>query len=197
MKIKAVIFDLDGTITEPFLDFDLIRRKMGLAQNVGSVLEIMAKAPEKHRKQMERILNYYESRAVQESVLNAGAYETLRKLRQMGIHTEILTRNSRSNALAVAEKHNLLFDAVLGREDGPVKPDGYGVLKICGLFGASPKETIVVGDYLHDLLSAKAAGAWAVLLKTHQKCEEFVKYADFTITSLDRLFEIIDNEANA
>ena len=30
MGRSAVIFDLDGTITRPFLDFDAIRREMGL-----------------------------------------------------------------------------------------------------------------------------------------------------------------------
>jgi FMN phosphatase YigB (HAD superfamily) len=30
MHVKAVIFDLDGTITQPCLDFSLIRREMGM-----------------------------------------------------------------------------------------------------------------------------------------------------------------------
>ena len=43
MKIKAVIFDLDGTITKPYLDFDKIRQEMGLAADAGPLLEIMEK----------------------------------------------------------------------------------------------------------------------------------------------------------
>jgi len=30
MQIKAVIFDLDGTITQPFFNFDDIREEIGL-----------------------------------------------------------------------------------------------------------------------------------------------------------------------
>ena len=41
MSIKAVIFDLDGTITEPYFDFDAIRDEMGLDRNSGPVLETM------------------------------------------------------------------------------------------------------------------------------------------------------------
>ena len=45
MRIQAVIFDLDGTLTEPFLDFDLIRREIGLTPDDGGILEAMDKMP--------------------------------------------------------------------------------------------------------------------------------------------------------
>ena len=35
MQIKAVIFDLDGTITQPFFDFDAIRKEMGFPPTPG------------------------------------------------------------------------------------------------------------------------------------------------------------------
>ena len=35
MTITTVIFDLDGTITRPFLDFDAIRAEMGLSADAG------------------------------------------------------------------------------------------------------------------------------------------------------------------
>ena len=41
MPIRAVIFDLDGTITQPFFDFDAIREEMGLNKDSGPVLEQM------------------------------------------------------------------------------------------------------------------------------------------------------------
>ena len=68
------------------------------------------------------------------------------------------------------------------------------MLRLCEQFAVQPAETLVVGDYLFDLLSARAAGAVAVLLKTHEKCSEFAEYADFTVTSLDELLGIIDNK---
>ena len=40
MPIRAVIFDLDGTITQPYLDFDGIREEMGLEKNGGPILEL-------------------------------------------------------------------------------------------------------------------------------------------------------------
>ncbi len=41
MAIRAVIFDLDGTITQPFFDFDAIRAEMGLTREDGPVWEAM------------------------------------------------------------------------------------------------------------------------------------------------------------
>ena len=43
MSIKAVIFDLDGTITQPYFDFDAIRQEIGLAKDSGPLLESMEK----------------------------------------------------------------------------------------------------------------------------------------------------------
>ena len=193
MSIKAVIFDLDGTITQPFFDFDAIRQEMGLTKDSGPVLESMEKMSPERREEAERILHFHERRAVTESRLNTAARETLEALRKAGIHIGILTRNKRSNALAVAEKHNLKFDAIVDREDGPVKPDAFGVLQICRQFGVNSNETLVVGDYLYDLLCAKAAGAVSVLLVNRNNVE-FAEHADFTIETIDQILQIIEDK---
>jgi len=194
MPIKAVIFDLDGTITEPFFDFDAIREEMGLGRNSGPVLESMEKMTPQRRQRAEKILHFHEQRAVTESVLNDGAKRTLSALREVGIHIGILTRNKRSNALAIARKHNLRFDTVVDREDGPVKPDAFGVLRICEQFGVKPGETLLVGDYLFDLLCAKAAGAVAVLLANNKQAGEFAEHADFTIENINEILQIIEEK---
>jgi HAD superfamily hydrolase (TIGR01509 family) len=192
MAIKAVIFDLDGTITKPFFDFDAIREEMGLDKNAGPILEAMEKMTPQQRRRAEKILHFYEQMAVANSRLNAGAKKTLQALRRAGICIGILTRNKRRNVLAVARKHGLKFDAVVDREDGPVKPDGFGVLELCRRFNVKPREAMVVGDYLFDLLCAKAAGAVAVLLTNHHRAEEFTKHADFAIKRIDQILQIID-----
>jgi HAD superfamily hydrolase (TIGR01509 family) len=194
MSIKAVIFDLDGTITEPYLDFDAIRKDMGLAQDSGPVLESMEKMSASERRRVDEILHRHEQKAVTESTLNPGAKETLESLRRDGIFIGILTRNLRENAFAIAGKHNLQFDAVIGREDGPAKPDSFGVEEICRQFGVKPSETMLVGDYLFDLLCAKSAGAAAVLLANHHQSEEFAEHADFCIEKISDILQIIDDK---
>jgi HAD superfamily hydrolase (TIGR01509 family) len=192
MKVKAVIFDLDGTITEPYLDFDKIRAEIGLAPAAGPLLEEMEEMPPAERKRAEEILYKYEHSAIEHSVLNIGASETLKQLRQMGIHIGVLTRNTRSNASAVAKKHNIEFDAVVDRDDGPVKPDPFGVKRLCKHFKVKPAQTLVVGDYLFDLQCAKAAGAIAILMKSSVNSQQFARFADYTIDSLTEIVDIIN-----
>lgn len=193
VKIKAVIFDLDGTITEPFLDFETIRREMGLSQTAEPILEAMQKMSSQERQTAQRILDYHEQKAVAESVLNDGAAQILDALRKKGIRIGILTRNTRANALAIAKKHNLIFDAIYDRDDGPVKPDAFGILSLCSQFGVKPAETLMVGDYLFDLLCANAAGAKAILLANHTDADKFAAHADFVIENIPQILEIIEN----
>jgi HAD superfamily hydrolase (TIGR01509 family) len=194
MPIKAVIFDLDGTITQPYFDFDAIREEIGLARDSGPLLESMEKMTPELRRKAEDILYNHEEKAVIESKLNSGAKHTLLRLRAEGIHIGVLTRNKRDNAYAIASRHNLQFDAVIGREDGPVKPDAFGVLELCRQFGVKPQETLLVGDYLFDLLCAKAAGACAVLLANHHQADDFAEHADFCIENIAGILEIIANK---
>ena len=194
MLIKAVIFDLDGTITQPYFDFDDIREEIGLARDSGPLLESMEKMTPQLRQKAEERLHKHEEMAVIESKLNSGARHTLSSLSEEGIRVGILTRNKRDNAHAIARKHNLQFDAVIGREDGPVKPDAFGVLELCRRFGVRPQETLLVGDYLFDLLCAKAAGACAVLLTNQHQARDFAEHADFCIDNINGILDIIANK---
>ncbi len=197
MPIRAVIFDLDGTITQPYFDFDAIRAEIGIGKDEGPVLEALERMAAQERARAERILHCHEEKALTASTLNPGAKETLCELRRRGLPIGILTRNRKCNAQAIAEKHGLHFDFVVGREDGPVKPDAFGVLYLCRHFGVAPTETLLVGDYLHDLLCARAAKAIAVLIVNHRQADEFLAHADFAIKQLDEVLRIVDDENGA
>lgn len=190
MKMKAVIFDMDGTITKPYFDFNLIRKEIGLPENSEPLLEAMEKMSPSERAKAEKILHYHEQKAIEASELNDMAAETLTELRSEGIPIGILTRNTKANAYAVLNKHGLQFDAVIGREDGPVKPDAFGVLELCRKFDVQPQETLVVGDYLFDLICAIAAGAISVLLVNHKKYD-FENIAHYKIANLSQVLDII------
>jgi len=192
MNIKAAIFDLDGTLTEPLLDFNQIRKEIGLNAASGDILSAIGAMEPAQRRQAYTILERHEQHAALHSRLNGGVTELLAELRNRKLSIGLLTRNTRANTMFVARRHGLDFDAVFDRDDGPVKPDGYGVLKLCGQFGAVPAETVVVGDFLYDLLSAKNAGAIAVLLKTHPQAEKFEKHADYVISQIGELIYLIE-----
>ncbi len=192
MKVNAVIFDLDGTLTEPVLDFGKIRSEMGIASESEDILTAMGAMDPIRQKQAQSVLARHEHHAAQNSQLNDGAAELLSELRRRKIPIGLLTRNTRENTLFVAQRHQLCFDAIVARHDGPAKPDAYGVLELCRQFNATPAKTLVVGDFLHDLLSAQNAGAISVLIKTHPKAEDYRAHADYSISQMSELLDIIN-----
>ena len=50
------------------------------------------------------------------------------------------------------------FAAVLGGDEAPRKPDPAGLLALMARAGATPAETVFVGDSRHDVETARAAG---------------------------------------
>lgn len=196
MKIEAVIFDLDGTLTEPFMDFDMIRRQMGIVSGEPCILGALETMSPAERRHAEAVLYAHEKAAAEHSTLNDGAARLLDTLRSSGIPIGLLTRNTHTNAKFVADKHNLHFDAMVCREDGPAKPDGFGVRLLCRQFNADPARTLVVGDFKHDLEAARNAGAIAILLKNHAKADTFEHIADYVVLHLDDVLSIIDQLEN-
>ena len=190
MKVMAVIFDLDGTITQPYLDFDQIRAEIGIAK--GPILEEMVKMTPPQQQRAEAILIQHELEAAQNSRLNPGTAELLASLRQQKRHIGLVTRNSHDTVRRICLKHNITFDCVITRQDGPVKPHPFSVLRACELLNVSPDQAIVVGDYVFDLISAHRAGAVGVLLNNQDYCADFQQEADYIISSLKELPEIID-----
>ncbi len=185
--VRAVIFDLDGTLTEPVLDFDAIRREIGVD---GPILEALESLDAAGRRRAERILGDHEDRAARESRLRPGAHEVVRALERGGVRTAILTRNTRRSLETVLQIHGLRFDALRTREDGPTKPLPDPVLDLCEALDVPPGAALVVGDYRFDLEAARAAGATAVLLRGPAS-DGFENLADVVVDGLDELLDVV------
>jgi len=192
MRTRAVIFDLDGTITEPYLDFDKIRREIGMPPDAGPILEAMERMPPDDRRRAEDVLRRHEAEAAEASVLNDGAREVLQWLDEKGIRTAVLTRNSRVSVERVLTRHGLRFDAVRTREDGAIKPSPEPVRALCRELGVDPSETWVVGDYLFDVQSGRQAGAKTVLLWPKPERPVWHTQADHVVRHLVELRRLIE-----
>jgi HAD superfamily hydrolase (TIGR01509 family) len=153
---EAILFDMDGTLTAPFLDFDLIKREMGIEG--GPILEALARMDGKKRARAEAVLHGHEHRAASESSLNPGCVELLEWLEKADIKTALVTRNSRKSVATVFERHGLHFDVCITREDGKFKPDPAPLQLACRRLGVKEKDTWMVGDWSHDVEAGNAAG---------------------------------------
>jgi HAD superfamily hydrolase (TIGR01509 family) len=184
-----VIFDLDGTLTEPLLDFDLIRAEIGL--QAGPILEQLVGLGEEERARAEVILRRHEITAIEQAVLADGCEELLAFLRQAGIPHGILTRNMRVAVDHFCQRFGLRFADTFTREDGPPKPAPDGVLHLCARFGVAPAQVITVGDYKFDVLAGRAAGARTALV-TADPPEDLAAWGspDLVVASLRELLRL-------
>jgi HAD superfamily hydrolase (TIGR01509 family) len=163
-RLRAAIFDLDGTLTEPLLDFDAIRAEIGLSP--GPILEQLEGADAAARARAEVILRRHERDAIARATLADGCGELLAHLAARAIPAAILTRNVREVVDTFTRTFGLSFAAVFTREDGPPKPSPAGVLALCAAMGAAPADTLVVGDYKFDILAGRRAGCPTALVTT-------------------------------
>jgi HAD superfamily hydrolase (TIGR01509 family) len=190
-KIQAVIFDLDGTITKPVLDFDKIRAEIGIT--AGPVWETIITMPKDRRKQAEKILLKYELQAARSAELNEGAKEIFDILAQRDIKSAILTRNCRQGWEIVRDKFDLNIPFAFTRETGPMKPDPSAVIQITKTLRISAENSLVVGDYLFDIQAGREAGAKTALLVHNDNLPDYANLADYIIHNLLEIVDIIDN----
>jgi HAD superfamily hydrolase (TIGR01549 family) len=193
MKIRGVIFDMDGTITAPFFDFVKIKDEAGIGDV--DMLDYLATASGPERVRVQAIMTRFEDAGVAEAKLNRGARELLDELVRRGMPTALLTRNTRRSVDGVCRKLNLTFDIIVTREDGPYKPAPEAIWGIAKRWGAEPSEVLMVGDYKWDVLCAKNAGAPCALLADGDEDAEWADSADHIITELTEVIEIIEGKS--
>jgi len=187
---SAIIFDLDGTITKPYLDFDAIRREIGIAS--GTILEAMAKMDGAARARAEEIVLRHEWEAARNGDIYDDAVEVLESCRANEFATAVLTRNAREVVDFLIERHKLPFDTIRTREDGAVKPSPEPVHSICGELKVDPRDSWMVGDFLYDIRSGRSAGTGTILMIGDGAIPEYAGQADFVIRRLREIPAILD-----
>lgn len=205
MRYKYIAFDVDGTLvnalpvavrtlrellqewTGKIYPEDRLYKVMGLTnEDTFPVLGI---------DYSDEFIEQWTRRQAQESsqiTLFAGVKETLDGLKRRGHILGIVTSRSRSEY----EADRRLFDeiepfidyVVLSEMTQEHKPSAQPLLKFMELCGASPEQTLYVGDTIWDMECAASAGAtgcvalWGALDKEIR--------APFRISSPAKLFEI-------
>jgi HAD superfamily hydrolase (TIGR01509 family) len=186
---RAVLFDMDGTLTEPLLDFELIRRDMGIASG-RPILEALAEMEESARRTAQEVLHQHEERAAAGSKLNPGCGELLDCLKQRRIAAAVITRNSRASVRTILDLHRLHFDVLITREDGKFKPDPAPLLEACRRLGVATQEAWMVGDGQYDVEAGRAAGARTLWL-SHGRPRPFAAEPWRTVRDLAELTELL------
>jgi phosphoglycolate phosphatase len=171
--------------------------KPGSIWAAGNTLDLVAAwlpdAPEEERRGLARQVDETCERLAPETATPvtdlARLFETLRASGlSLGVATNDVTRSAAATFERLGVRHYLT--AVLGYDsvERP-KPAADMVLAFCGKAGIEPGEVAVVGDNLHDLIMARAAGAGLAIgvLSGNGLREELAVHADHVIGSIDEL----------
>lgn len=189
-KFDGVIFDMDGTVIEPLLDFAAIRRELGVPPG-RDILQALEDMQPSRRLLSEKLLLNKELSAARNARLMPAADAVLRRIHRAGLKTGLLTRNCKEAMETVLGRFpELTFDVTLSRESGPIKPEPDGIARACGQMGVQPQRTACVGDFRYDMVAARSAGTLAVLLVTGER-PEFADLADVVIAGLDELPDVL------
>jgi phosphoglycolate phosphatase len=192
--IKAIVWDLDGTLIHFKIDYIKARRTaIDILKNYGvpkrlltvniSILENMKSAREYFEKDglnKERIDVIIEevdieiSKIEYEAALNAtiinGIDQVLDYAKNKNLKQAIFTFNTQKNAEISLKTVNLLqyFNIILGRDNVVnLKPHPDHVIQICNQLNVNPNEILVIGDNIRDIEAAINVGAYSIAVLTN------------------------------
>ncbi len=186
MLASAVIFDLDGTLAIFNLDYKTLRAevrsyliKTGVPISVlnvnESVFDMLKNAEIFHKKsgknfeeirsKISAIAEKFELEAAATTNLQSGAIETLKELTRMKLKIGLCTTSSEKVANYILRRFKIeeFFKVVVARDKVKyVKPSTEQFEIALKALEASPMETVIVGDSIVDMQSAKELKAVAI-----------------------------------
>jgi phosphoglycolate phosphatase len=189
--VKALIFDLDGTLiklTLPLesmrsaakefyiqkgLPSDLLEPADGISSSTAKAKEyflsngMSKKEWDDMQEELDEIMSAYERSSAKDVTLIDGVLDTINEITSIGIRAAVLTNNSR-HAMDIIMKYIPLedyFEVIHTRHEAPTpKPYPDGLLNLIKILGLEPQDVIYVGDAMIDGVAASRAGIefWGV-----------------------------------
>jgi phosphoglycolate phosphatase len=214
--VRALIFDLDGTLIDSKLDLILSVNAMlrqldrdelhediisgyigrGAPQLVAQALGEGA-TPEECQRALEYFLTYYEAHKMDNTCLYPGVHEALDKLAHLPM--AVLTNKPVRVSVRILEALGLAgtFRAVYGGNSFETKkPDPQGANTILRELNTAPGQAILIGDSEIDVQTARNAGTLAAAVNYGFGAHDRAAHpADIYLDHLSDLVPLIANGA--
>lgn len=182
--IRAVLFDLDGTMVDsvpdlhlalslmstdlslPAISADTVRRLVGrgterLVRDVLSLSMDEEKAGKRLPEALTRFYRYYRMTNGCQGTVYPGVEKGLRRMRENGLSLACVTNKPAVFTEPLLAKKGLyaFFDLIYSGDSFPLKkPHPLPMQMACAKFGISPRQALVIGDSVNDARAARAAG---------------------------------------
>ena len=184
LSIKAVLFDLDGTLLDTAQDFHESLNDLRAEENLAPLTFESVRAqvshgghalvrlgfgnlePEAHEAMRMRLLNIYRRRLARHTRLFEGGDEMLTELERRGLHWGIVTNKPgwlTDPLLIEVNLHNRARAVVSGDTLPERKPHPLPLLHAAKILGVDPHECVFVGDAERDCQAAQAAGMFVLV----------------------------------
>ncbi len=220
MVIKAVVFDLDGTVVAFNIDYMAVRAEvrsyllcvgvpasvLSLNESIFEMLkktEIFLKNNDKLRKTVETvrrnalaIADRFELEAAKNTSLLPGVTEALKMTKEMRLKIGLCTINGEKSTNYVLKRFGIrkYFNVIVPRNKARfVKPNVDHLQVTLKALRVKPEDALVVGDGVVDMRCSKELGTIAIGIPTglSSSAELINTGADYIITSAAELPTII------
>jgi phosphoglycolate phosphatase len=206
MRIRLVIFDLDGTLVDstrglaaainhargvfglPHFSLSQVREMLEVGRPLVDMAFPGAGLAERERA-YAAYLSYSESHLASSAHIHPGVADTLSELKRRGVLMAVVS-NKHSRLSCALLRHlgvDMYFSAILGPDCIPCpKPSPGLILKLLDDLGVKASDALIVGDSTSDVLAGKRAGIRTIAC-TNGHGRAGVEKADYSISSVPEL----------
>jgi len=219
VPLKAVIFDLDGTLinsaipfkemkikiitffqakgvtfgllNENLLNFEIVKLAVNNLQEKGFSRRQITKI----LSQVSEIMNEVELQSIDNASLIEDAAKILNYLKLRGLRLGVMTRSCHEYAQKILTKFGLdkFFDALAARDDvSQPKPNPEHAFYLLNLLGVKAEETLFIGDCWSDAECASQAKLRFVFVGRTKETAKVHELGYKNIDSLNDLINIIE-----
>jgi len=215
LKVKALVFDLDGTLIDSKADLvssvnatlqEMKRAALPMdlvASYVGSGAPVLIRralggnpSEEELKRALAFFLMHYEEHKLDQTKLYPGVAETLAELKSLPM--SVLTNKPVKVSVRILEGLGVAqyFRSIYGGNSfATKKPDPQGARQILSEFNAAPHVAAMVGDSEVDVQTARNAGMPSVIVNfgfvTHDRAAH---PADLYMDRFEQLVELVERE---
>jgi phosphoglycolate phosphatase len=218
LPVRALIFDLDGTLIDSKLDLihavnamlcEAGREKLP-AETISGYIghgapTLVARAlgaastEEERARALQFFLTYYEEHKLENTCAYPGVGETLAKLSARGMPMAVLTNKPVRISIRILEALALAkyFRAIYGGNSFETKkPDPLGARTILNELHVAPGDAMIVGDSEVDVQTARNAGCLAAAVNFGFGVHDRAAHpADVYIETFSELIDVTSNGA--